>query len=128
MSNLIHSSRFKLINSMIPDILDNGVIKSSNMAEVRAIKNGIVFNSLNNNVELRNLISLSKRILSLENLELEQLLYDKLEYLGFTPKKVEIKVDMSFREKTIYFCGNFMLLHNEGNMDKFLSILNKLND
>ena len=41
-----HSSKFKLIDSMIPNILDDGTIECSNMAEVRAIRNGILFNFL----------------------------------------------------------------------------------
>ena len=53
--------------------------------------------------------------------------YDKLDYLGFTPKKIDSKVDMSFREKTICFCGNFTLFHNEGNKQSFLKLLQKLN-
>ena len=122
-----HSSKFKLIDSMIPNILDDGIIECSEMAEVRAIRNGILFNFLNDSIELNNMMSLCNRILSLNNLELEKLLYDKLDYLGFTPKKIDIKVDMSFREKTICFCGNFMLFHNEGNKQSFLKLLQKLN-
>lgn len=119
------TSEYRKVESMIPILTEDGFV-CNRMAENRAIRNGILSNSLSSNQELIGLMSLTNRVLEIQNNDLEQLIYDKLEYYGFVAKNIPIKVDMSLHEKIICFSCNFMFYHDYGNKEKFMKILNHL--
>ena len=55
-----------------------------------------------------NYVSIAQNVITTRNHNIMKLLYEKFEYLGFEPKKIEAKTDMSFKETLVFFCDNFM--------------------
>ena len=128
MENLINEDILVMqLNSFIPDVTPNGPV-ANGMSENRAIKNGIKNNNLNTNRDLRNLMSLTSRILDTENTVLQTFLCDKLTYLGFESKSTAVTDDMTVKQKNECFAGSY-LLYCQGLMDvqHLLDIMAKLN-
>lgn len=98
------------LDSMIP-ILNNDKFMANNLAEIRAIKNGIRFNMLDSKEDLLEMMSLVKRIFTIDNYELKSLIFNKFEYLGFKPKEIKVNKDLSTRQATICFTSNYMALY-----------------
>lgn len=102
---------YEYLDSMVPTFMDDKIV-ANNLTEIRAIKNGIRFNMLETKDELIQMMSLVKKIFSIDNIELKSLAYDKFEYLGFKPKEIKLKKDMSLKKATICFASNYMALYN----------------
>ena len=112
------------IESMIPILDDTGDFIGHPKAVERSYKNAIVNNFIKDDLDLRQLILISEKILGSNYLE--KLLYDKLEYLGFEPCNVEVVSDMSFKSRTICFCSNYMFYYQTRNEKLFLTQIKKL--
>ena len=99
--------KYSYIDSMIPVISDTG-LEISNLAKMRAFRKEIKNNNLNDTDDLYCLVSIAQNVITTRNHNIMKLLYEKFEYLGFEPKNIEAKTDMSFKETLVFFCDNFM--------------------
>ncbi len=105
--NINLSGKYSYIDSMIPVITEDS-FEVNQKAKMRAYRKEILKNNINNVDDLYCLISVTKDLMEENNLNLMKLLYNRFEYLGFKPKKIPHKTDMSFKEKVTFFCSNFM--------------------
>lgn len=99
--------KYSYIDSMIPIISENK-FEVNQKAKLRAYRKEIMRNNMNSAEDLFCLVSVAKDVISEQNQNLMKLMYNRMEYLGFSAKKIPHKSDMSFREKVTFFCSNFM--------------------
>lgn len=102
------------IETMIPNITEDGIFCNLSM-EYRAIKNGIRNNNLLTKKNCFQLISLTNRILELENYNLKRFLYKKMKYLGFSSNNMNVSIDMDLKTMNNCLCGNFIYFYENQN-------------
>lgn len=103
--NLI--GKYSYIDSMIP-VINGDSFEINQKAKLRAYRKEIMQNNMDTAEDLFCLVVITKDVMIENNQNLMKLLYNRMEYLGFSAKRIPHKTDMSFKEKVTFFCSNFM--------------------